>query len=223
MLEQTEKTLIAAETALPPNAQELNGKTYLPDAKGNLVPIETVKAADLLTDEVVRKIVNIAQPQSDQIARFKQHSFDDVDALVDLLAQNYGLKSGGKKGNITLYSFDGLMKVQVAVADNIVFGAELQVAKQLFDECVLEWSAGSHDHIRALITKAFNTEKEGLVNRAELLSLTRVQIDDERWNKAVDAIRDAQRVIGSKRYVRVYTRPTVDAGWTAINLGVAGS
>lgn len=223
MIEQTATNPIEAAVALPPNVVEHGGKKYLHDAKGSLVPVESVKTADLMMDEIVRKVVGYAEPLSAQIARFKQHSFDDVDTLVEILTLTYGAKLGGRKGNITLYTFDGLMKVQVAVADNVVFGPELQVAKQLFDECVLEWSLGSHDHIRALIGKAFNTDKEGLVNRAELLSLTRVEIDDPRWNQAVAAIRDAQRVIGSKRYIRVYTRPNVDAAWVATTLDVAGA
>lgn len=174
---------------LPAGQVRLAGKVYMTNARGGLDPVETVKATDQLMDEVVRKVVSFAGPLSDQIARFKQHSFDDVDRYVELLAQNFGAKVGGKKGNIQLLSYDGLMKVQIAVADNVVFGPELQIAKQLFDECVTEWSADSHAHIRALISRAFNTDKEGLVNRAELLSLTRVEIDDERWNRAVDAIR----------------------------------
>lgn len=213
----------AAPTDLPPGQVRLAGKVYMTNARGGLDPVETVKATDQLMDEVVRKVVGFAGPLSDQIARFKQHTFDDVDRYVELLAQDFGAKVGGKKGNIQLLSYDGLMKVQIAVADNVVFGPELQIAKQLFDECVTEWSADSHAHIRALISRAFNTDKAGLVNRAELLSLTRVEIDDERWNRAVDAIREAQRVIGSKRYMRVYTRPHGDAPWTPIVLDVAGA
>lgn len=206
---------------VPPNAVEHGGRMHMADTRGRLVPLESVKAVDLLMDEVVRKVVSYAEPLSEQIARYKQHSFDDVDQFVALLAQEYGAQIGGKKGNTSLTTFDGLMRVQVAVADNIIFGPELQIAKQLFDECVTEWSADSNAHIRALITKAFNTDKEGLVNRAELLSLTRVEIDDERWNRAVQAIRDAQRSIGTKRYIRVFTRPTPDAAWSPIAIDVA--
>lgn len=221
MIEQTSENPFAASVPLPPNAREVGGKTYLPDSKGNLATIESVEIVDLLMDEVVRRVVGYALPLSAQIARFKEHSFDDVDSFVALLAQEYGSKKGGRKGNIQLLTFDGLMKVQVAVADNIVFGPELQIAKELFDQCVLEWSVGSHDHIRALIGKAFNTDKAGLVNRSELLSLTKVKIDDDRWNRAVDAIRDAQRVVGSKRYIRVFTRPSCDAEFEPVQINVA--
>lgn len=222
MIEQTPETAITALSPIPPNAVEHAGKIYVHDSKGNLVPVESVKATDLLMDEVVRKVVSYAQPLSEQVARFKEHSFDDVDGFVALLAQEYGANLGGRKGNITLTTFDGLKKVEVAVADLIVFGPELEIAKQLFDECVLEWSAGSHDNIRAIINKAFRVDKKGQVNRNELQSLMRTEIKgDERWNRAVDAIRDSMRMVGSKRYVRVFTRPTQDAQWAPVVLNVA--
>lgn len=222
-----------ATTAIPDDHQnpaplaagreEVNGKIYMKNARGGLDPVETVKPTDQLQDDVVRRIVGYALPLEAQIGRFKQHSFDDVDGYIALLAQQYGTKPRGTKGNLQLTSYDGLLRVNIAVADNVEFGPELAIAKQLFDECVTEWSADSNPHIRALITRAFNTDKTGMVNRAELLSLTRVEIDDERWNRAVQAIREAQRVIGSKRYVRVSTRLTLDAGWTAVTLDVAGA
>jgi hypothetical protein len=210
-------------TPLPAGREEIGGKIYMKNAKGGLDPEETVKPADQLQDGLVRKIVAAALPLEAQIAAFKQDSFDDVDGYIALLAQLYGTKPRGTKGNLQLTSYDGLLRVNIAVADNIEFGPELQIAKQLFDECVMEWAEGGHANIRALITRAFNTDKQGKVNRAELLSLTRVDIVDERWQRAVQAIRDSQRVVGAKRYVRVQTRPSIDAGWTAVTLDVAGA
>lgn len=223
MIEQTAETRIVPVAPAPPNAVEHGGTVFVPNSEGHLVPLASIKPTDLLMDEVVRKILSYGEPLSAQIARFKQHSFDDVDAFVDLLAQHFGAKLGGRKGNTTLMTIDGLIKVQVAVADNIVFGPELQTAKLLFDECVMEWSAGGNVNIQALIQQAFKTDKEGHVNRADLVSLMRVEIDDPRWKRAVDAIRESQRVIGSKRYIRIFTRRDSDAGWEMISLNVAGA
>lgn len=216
-----------AETKIADGPYELvgevlvDGKPYLHDAKGNLVPKEAVKATDLLMDETVRKIIGFARELSEQIARFKGHTFEDVGALQALFSQEYNAPMGGKKGNITLTSFDGCMKVQVQVADLIEFGPELQVAKALIDECLVGWSADSGVEIRALVTRAFNVEKEGKINRSELFMLLRVEIDDERWKRAMDAIRESMRVIGSKTYVRFYERSAPDAGWKNITIDLA--
>lgn len=180
-----------------------------------------VKAQDQLQDELVRKIMGYAIALSDQVARFKAHTFDDIGGFEALLAQEYDARIGGQKGNKTLMSFDGLFKVQVQVADNVVFGPELQIAKALVDECLNEWAEGARDEIRAIVTRAFNTDKEGQINRSEIFMLLRLEIEDERWLRAMKAIRDAMRVVGSKTYVRCYRRESFDGQWQAVSIDLA--
>jgi len=199
----------------------LDGKPHMRDARGAFVPLETIKPQDKLMDEMVRKVATFARELSAQISRFKGHTFDDVNAYSALLAQHYGAKPGGQKGNMTFTSFDGLLKVQVSVADRISFGPELQQAKALIDECLREWGAESRPELRAVITRAFQVDKEGQVNRAELFMLMRVEIDDPRWRNAIDAIHDSMRVIGSKTYVRFYERKTADGEWRYIPIDLA--
>lgn len=199
----------------------VNGKVYMPDAKGNLVPVESIKPADRLEDETVRKIMGYARDLSAQIGRFKAHTFDDLGAFEALLAQEYGAEKGGAKGNKTFMSFDGLMKVQVQVQDYIDFGPQLQIAKALVDECLNEWAADSRPEIRAIVTRAFNTDKAGQINRAEIFMLLRLEIEDERWKRAMDAIRDAMRVVGSKTYVRCYERRSIDDAWQPVTIDLA--
>ncbi|MGO8323703.1 DUF3164 family protein [Rhizobium ruizarguesonis] len=199
----------------------VNGRSYMHDAKGNLVPLENVKAEHKLEDEIVRKIIAFAEELSAQIARFRGHTMTDLGDLDALLAQEYGAKIGGAKGNRTYQTFDGLMKVQVQISDFVDFGPQLQVAKKLLDECLMEWSADSRPEIRAVITKAFNTEKEGQVNRSEIFMLLRLDIDDPRWQDAMRAIREAMRITGSKEYVRFYKRASVTDRPQAITIDLA--
>ncbi|RVG08831.1 DUF3164 family protein [Sinorhizobium meliloti] len=199
----------------------VNGRPYMPDAKGNLVPVEAIKPADKLEDETVRKIIGHARDLSAQIGRFKQHTFDDLGDFEALLAQEYGAAKGGAKGNKTFMTFDGLMKVQVQVQDYIDFGPQLQIAKGLVDECLNEWSADSRPEIRAIVTRAFNTDKAGQINRAEIFMLLRLDIEDERWRRAMDAIRDAMRVVGSRTYVRCYERCSIKDNWQAVTIDLA--
>ena len=146
---------------IPSGRVEIDGVPHLRDAKGGLLPVGLVKAQHLLEDELVRKIMGFAVALSDQVGRFKEHTFDDIGAFEALLAQEYGATVGGEKGNKTLMSHDGLFKVTVQVADQIVFGPELQTAKVLVDECLNEWAEGARDEIRAIVTRAFNTDKTG--------------------------------------------------------------
>lgn len=199
----------------------INGKEFMTDAKGSFVPLALVKPQHKLEDETVRKIMGNAVALSAQIGRFRGHTMTDLGSLDALIAQEYNAKIGGAKGNRTYQTIDGLMKVQVQVADQIDFGAELQVAKSIIDECLNEWSVDSRPEIQSIVTRAFNTDKEGKINRSEIFMLMRHQIEDPRWQRAMDAIRDAMRVTGSKEYVRFYTREKITDAWRAITIDLA--
>lgn len=206
---------------VPDGRIDVNGKTYMADAKGNLTPIELVKPQHQLEDETVRKVMGFALALSDQVRRFKAHTYEDLGAFDELLAQEYDLKKGGPKGNRTYQSFDGLMKIEVRVNDLIDFGPELQTAKALLDECLKEWSEDARAEVRALITNTFNTEKEGQVNRALLFTLLRMEVQEPRWNRAMEAIQQAIRVVGSRTYYRIQMRDSFDAPWQTVSIDLA--
>lgn len=206
---------------IPDGKREIDGKTYMGDGKGGWTPIEVIKAQDILQDELVRKIMGFTIAASEQVSRLKHHTFNDISDFEALLAQQYEATIGGKKGNKTLMTVDGLYKVQVAVQDHIDFGPELQIAKTLVDECLNEWASDTGPELRAIVTDAFKTDKEGQINRAQIFVLLRREIDDPRWQRGMQAIRDAIRVVGSKIYVRSYRRESVDAAWQAITVDLA--
>ena len=206
---------------IPDGTVQIGDKTYMHDAKGSLVPLDLVKPQHMLEDELVRKIMGHGIALSEQVARFKEHTFEDIGSFEALLAQEYGATVGGAKGNKTLMTYDGLYQIKVQVADNVVFGPELQTAKVLVDECLNEWAEGARDEIRAIVTKAFNTDKAGQINRSEIFMLLRLQIEDERWQRAMKAIREAMRVVGSKTYIRCYRRAAQDAAWEPVSIDLA--
>lgn len=199
----------------------INGREFMEDAKGNLVPVGNIKPEDKLQDETVRKIMKYAVDLSAQIARFRGHTVADLGAFDALLAQEYGAKIGGQKGNRTYQTIDGKMKVQVQVSDQITFGPQLQIAKGLIDACLTEWSEGSRPEIQAIVTRAFNTDKEGQINKSELFMLLRLDISDERWRRAMEAIRNSITVTGSKEYVRFYMRQNIEDSWNAVTIDLA--
>ena len=96
---------------IPDGRETVNGKVYMREGDGGLRPIEMIKAQELLEDETARKIMRYWIALSEQVARHKAHVLDDLDAFEGILAQEYGARVGGKKGNKTLFSFDRLFKV----------------------------------------------------------------------------------------------------------------
>ena len=193
---------------------------YRADASGRLVPETMIKPIDLTRDELVQELVRQAISMHDALAEFKGRVFADLNAFVDLSAEQYGVKFGGKKGNITLYTFDGRYKVQVAIAEHMVFDERLQAAKHLVDECIINWSEGSRDEIKVLVQSAFDTDKEGKINTGRVLGLRRLEIKDEKWQRAMQAIGESLQVVGSKEYVRFYERVGEDQ-YKPISLDVA--
>lgn len=208
-------------SSLPDGIIERGGRQYMLDDREALVPVEAIKPQHKLEDEIVRKIFAYAIDLSDQVGRFFGHTMADLDGHDALLAQEYQVTRRGTKGNRTYTSFDGLMRVQVQVADRISFGPELQQAKALIDECLTDWSDGAQAELQAFVSRAFDVDKEGQVRPAELFRLRRFESQDPRWQGAMRAIADAVRPRGTKQYVRFYRRNNTQAAWEPVTIDLA--
>jgi len=212
-------------TVLEAQPLDLSGDAprYHQDARGRMIPVHLVKPTDLLEDQLVRDMMERADALSARIAAFKAAIFADVDSFLALLAEKHGAKRGGIKGNISFTSYDGTLRVQVAVADRLTFGAELQVAKTLVDDCIADWGKDANDNIRVLVDHAFRTDKEGQVSRESVFALRRIEIDDERWKRAMAAIADSIRVESTKTYVRFHRRDSHESRWRPVTLDLASA
>ncbi|TCJ95930.1 uncharacterized protein DUF3164 [Volucribacter psittacicida] len=199
----------------------IEGKTYWKDAKGHLTPDELVREIDKERDALVRDFVEKAMNVQQAMKAFKQQVFNDVGAFVDLSSEKYGVKMGGRKGNLTLFTYDGKYKLQVAVSDHIRFDERIHAAKTLIDECLHEWSVEARPELRSLIDNAFQVDKEGNLSTARIFSLRKVDIQDERWLKAMQAISDSMQVISSKDYIRFYERDE-QGKYQPVSLDMAG-
>jgi len=104
---------------------------YMADARGRLVPIETVREFDKMRDALVRELVDSAKTLQAAMVAYKSRAMGDVDAFIDLSAERYGVTLGGQKGNATLMSFDGQYKVQLAISERLIFDEGIQAAKAL--------------------------------------------------------------------------------------------
>lgn len=201
----------------------IEGKEYWRDAKGNLTPAELVKEIDKARDALVHEWVERGRDLSKAISHFKEGIFGDVQAFIELSAEKYGAKVGGNKGNVTLFSYDGKYKIQRAINESLQFDERIQAAKVLIDECLNEWSEGSRPELKALIERAFNVDKEGNLNTSRILGLRRVEIQDSRWQNAMQAISESVQVVNSKAYVRLYERVGETDQYVPIALDVAGA
>lgn len=203
----------------------MNTKMIIPEgfklnAKGHFVPEAQVKEIDKLRDEVVLKLVTGAKKLQAEMQVYKQHCFAELLGFMQLSVAEYDIKLGGNKGNVTLLSFDGEYKIVRQIQDSLRFDERLQAAKELIDQCISEWAADSNDNIKVLIQDAFQVDKEGKISTGRVLGLRRLNIQDEKWLKAMQAISDSIVITDSKNYVRFYQRDA-DGKYQAISLDFA--
>jgi hypothetical protein len=179
---------------------------FMEDTHGRLVPESMVKEQDKLRDQCVIDLVKTAQHINQQLTEFKRRALADIGDLLQIAADKYEVTLGGKKGNVSLASFNGKFKIQRVFAEQIHFSEELEAAKELFAECLDKWTENADVNVRALVDRAFRTTRSGQIKTAELLGLLQLDIDDIDWQRATTALKDSIRVSGSTVYVRVYER-----------------
>lgn len=198
---------------------------YVIDGKGRMVPEKAVRPQEMLEDQLVRTCVGHAVKLANELRRFRAHVFADVETFLATIREEYKVEKRGAqgKGNVTFTTYDGLIKMQVAVSERITFGPELQVAQDAFRACIADWTDGARDELRVLVDSAFEADKEGNVSRDAVFRLLRVTFDDDRWKAGQTAIRDSIRVVGSKSYCRFYVRETPDAAWDAVPVDLAAA
>lgn len=203
------------------NAQVQIPAGYWENSKGALVPESNVKEIDKLRDQTVRRIFALAEQLHNEMKLFKDQSFTDVATFVQISADQYGAKIGGTKGNVQLLTFDGRLKIQRNIAENITFDERLQAAKHLIDECLKEWTADGRDEIKAIINTAFNVDKKGEISTTRILGLKRIEITHPKWLEAMQAITDSINIAGSKSYLRFYKRNDDTGEYTPMSLDLA--
>ena len=203
------------------NEQPTIPEGYWKNAQGHLVHESTIRPIDRERDRLVRELVDLARRERKVLAELKARISGDANAFVSLSADLYGVKMGGAKGNITLHTFDGSERIVIQRAENISFDERLQAAKALIDECINEWARGSDPKIQVLVQQAFETDKEGQINTGRVLALRRLDINDEKWKRAMVAIGESVQVVGTKTYMRFYERAEGSDAYVPISLDFA--
>lgn len=193
---------------------------YMVNQHGHFIPVEQVKEIDKARDELILEKVGKVQTMQGQLRALKDELMGDIAAFVQLSAERYDAKLGGNKGNVTLLTYDGKYKIARAMSELLSFDEGLQAAKALIDECLKEWTADSPGELRAIVDQAFRVDKEGRINTTAVLGLRRLNITDDRWQRAMLAVSESLRVVDSKAYVRVYER-RADGKYVPISLDFA--
>ncbi|GAN61590.1 hypothetical protein ACI01nite_25170 [Acetobacter cibinongensis] len=194
---------------------------FMMDSRGRLVPEANVRPSDKLQDDLVRRLHQQGDPVRQFMRDFKKLCFTEVHAFLELVADQYGTKIGGEKGNVTLSSYDGTLRVTVAVGNCISFGPEIQAAKSIIDGLLTRWSEGANANLKAIVLDAFDVGQAGKLQAAKILALRRLEIDDAEWQRAMTAISNSVRLDVTKDYVRLHKRSGAEDKWELVSFDMA--
>ena len=179
---------------------------YMMNAAGHLVPANQVREQDLLRDALVSELAPEAIRLHEALTDFKKKALADIDDLVAIAGERYGVQLGGKKGNISLTTYDGRFKVQRTFREVVGFTEEIEAAKELIEHCLNRWTEDANQNVRAIVGQAFRTNTKGEIKTGKVLELMRLDIQDDEWQRAMEALKDALQNVGTAVYVRVYER-----------------
>ena len=201
--------------------KEIDGSPFWLDPQGRLVPQAQVKPEDQARDELIEGLVAGWKKCQKEMKSLKQWVYSEVAAFFELLHQEYQAKPR-PQGGVTLKDFSGRYKLIINVSDQICFDERLNVAKSLIDSCIERWSRDSEPNLVTIIKDAFRVNQQGRVSIPRVLGLRNLGIEDEEWQRAMQAITDSVVVEHTKRYVRLYERdPEHEDQFVALSLDIA--
>jgi hypothetical protein len=102
---------------------------YMTDSQGRQAPLDMVKPVDKLRDQTVRAVMEKTFAARNALARFKAEAWEDIQTFLSLSAEEHNVAYGGKKGNVSLSTYDGRYKLIIAVSDTITVQRETASGK----------------------------------------------------------------------------------------------
>ena len=186
--------------------------------RGKAVPPEFIDPVVRNRDRAVERAFKKAEQLQSRVEKVKA----EIEAIIDKHLAYVDKKTevtNDTKGNLMLTSYAGDLQLEVRINDLIEFDSRLQNAKTLIDQCIHKWSEGANRNIAALVNEAFDVDKKGNVNTANILRLRQINIKDADWKRAMELITESIQVAGTRRYLRFKRREGGLGGkWETLNL-----
>lgn len=173
------------------------------DGQGRCVPLVHIKEEAQQRDMFVEHMVDRAQRLQNLIVAYKAEMQEMMTEYLTELADRYDENWAGN-AKITNYSQD--KRVELKQANKLTFDETLVVAKSKVDKCIINWSEGASSKIIALVNQAFQVDKRGKVDVDAMIKLTRLDIEDELWQEAMEIIKNSITVESTKQYLNFHVK-----------------
>lgn len=188
------------------------------DEQGSDIPVNRITPIEKKKEKYAFQLAMDAFKINSNLVRFKDSVKNMCEEIFhEVLSEKEIAKA--TKGNFTWYNFDGSIKVEVSINENIEFDSLLiEKAKQLLLEMVSEGIDEKKAFLKELVLSAFQTSK-GKLDTKKIFGLKKhaTRISDKRFHEAMSIIDQSIRRPSSKTYFRIWVRDET-GGYANIDL-----
>jgi hypothetical protein len=105
------------------------------------------------------------------IEDFKWFVRDGINTFMEISDNQYEKTWGGKKGNVTLNSYDGKYRLRISIGDTIIFDDRIQITYRIIVECFDKWIVDAMPEIRIIVNNAFRIDKDGNISASSCIGI----------------------------------------------------
>ena len=191
---------------------------YVMNASGDLIKESNLSARQVEEDKLCKTLFPMATALNQQIAKFKHAAMHEAEECIRRMLEDHGIKQFAKtKGNVQFTSVNGLMKIQRAVDERIDVDSSIEAVRKKLDHYHEALKADAGDDAQEWIDTSFET-KRGKISTSKLIDLLNRDIDHPLYLEAMEVLRKALFVSGSKAYLRFYFKEKADGEWLPLPL-----
>lgn len=183
-------------------------KFYI-DPSGEKIPAKYVSAYDKKRDRIAIQIARLWLDERKRLESVKEKTFALIEEVRQAAAKDSKVKLGGKKGYMQFRDFRSHVVVRFENRAKMEFDERLALVQQLITQAIEDLAGDSGRNARILELRkvadaAFRPRgKDGKLDRQRVRDIANVQVDHPKWRKAAEIIRECDRIVGHKPYIRV--------------------
>lgn len=185
--------------------KHVDTKGFIERPDGSQIHYDKLEPAKQIEHDLVISLCAEAREKRASLEDFKRRALSEMVAARVMMLRDYGVKKGGKDGNLTMRSVCGRFMVRMSVSKHITFGPELEAAKALIFEFMEdELAKGGSEAIHEIVTKVFKLNGKGRIDTGGILGLREHRFEDPRWERAMEAIEAAICRDSQTTYINFY-------------------
>lgn len=183
-------------------------KFYI-DPTGEKIPAKYISAYDKKRDAIAQRIAKLWLDERRRLENVKEKTMALIDEVRSAAAKDAGVKLGGKKGYLQFRDFRGQVVVRFENVERTEFDERISMVQQLINEAIEDMATGAGrsgkaQELRKVAEAAFRPRgKDGKLDRQRVRDIANVKINHPKWRKAAELIRECDKVVGHKPYIRV--------------------